>query len=259
MDFELPLILVTNKEYLESLQAGKVFMTHCLHYQELENSDLQRGDKYDSAIKCGYEGYNLPDWVKNEVKSPRLMHLFTYIKCFFHYQRKDVKIISDKQLSLSISSKSASELKGFSEEYALFIGNAAEFVRRFSRACENNKIKYYYSDVSYISDDDYLIYEDRIQQVVAGTYSGELPHFGFVKRNKYRSQQEFRLIVDLSKNLEGENRVFSDSPDAFLIPESIDFQMERIDDISRIVKLSQVADHQVVLDEEKSCYYFVDS
>ena len=187
------------------------------------------------------------------------MHLFTYIKCFFHYQRKDVKIISDKQLSLSISSKSASELKGFSEEYALFIGNAAEFVRRFSRACENNKIKYYYSDVSYISDDDYLIYEDRIQQVVAGTYSGELPHFGFVKRNKYRSQQEFRLIVDLSKNLEGENRVFSDSPDEFLIPESIDFQMERIDDISRIVKLSQVADHQVVLDEEKSCYYFVDS
>ena len=53
--------------------------------------------------------------------------------------------------------------------------------------------------------------------------------------------------------------MFSDSPDAFLIPESIDFQMERIDDISRIVKLSQVADHQVVLDEEKSCYYFVDS
>lgn len=262
MSLELPLVLVTQKDYLESFQAGKVFMKNCLCYQDLENDDPQRGDKYDSAIKCGYEGYNLPDWVKNEVKNPRLMNPLTYIKCFFHYQRKDIKILSNTKLLLSMSSESADELKSFSEEYALFIGDYAEFIRRFSRACESNKLNYYYGDVSYKSEDDYLIYEDKLQRALAGIDLGELPHPGFIKRYKYHSQQEFRLIVGYSTNpegTEGDNKVFSISSDGISISRSIDFQMERIDDISTIVKLSQVADHQVMLDLDKYCFYIVDA
>ena len=249
MSLELPLVLVTQKDYLESFQAGKVFMKNCLCYQDLENDDPQRGDKYDSAIKCGYEGYNLPDWVKNEVKNPRLMNPLTYIKCFFHYQRKDIKRTLDNKLLFQISEQSAQELKRFSEDYALFIFDVPEFIKRFCSACEKYHLHYYWGDVSYVSDDEYIEYEKKVINQMAVTNTEVISHFAFIKRTKYDLQQEFRLVVNFSTS-----QVFFKNE--FTVHESIGFEMDKIDDISIIVKLSQLVDNPVVFEIDKRRLFF---
>ena len=50
MEFEYPLILVAKKEFLESFQNGYLYLVNSLHYQQMENEDPNRGDKYDGAI-----------------------------------------------------------------------------------------------------------------------------------------------------------------------------------------------------------------
>ena len=62
MEFEYPLILVAKKEFLESFQNGYLYLVNSLHYQQMENEDPNRGDKYDGAIKCSYNAasYILP-------------------------------------------------------------------------------------------------------------------------------------------------------------------------------------------------------
>ena len=52
MIFEYPLILVAEREFLESFQRGNLYMISCMHYQQMEKEDPQRGDKYDGAVKC---------------------------------------------------------------------------------------------------------------------------------------------------------------------------------------------------------------
>ena len=266
MDFELPLIMVAKKKYLEDFQSGILYMKNCLCYQLLEEKDLQRGDKYDSAISCGYDGYNLPDWVKQEVTNPRLMSSAPYIKCFFHYNPKDIKRVSEEAILLQLSNESAQDLLGFSEEYALFIGNPNELVKRFSYACNANGFIHDFSDVTYVEDKEYISYEDIFKGVISGKNSGEVPVPVFRKRDRFHPQQEFRLAVFSSleevweQNSEIAKVDYNTPIDLKRIiseeKESIEFKMQPIHDISKIVKLSLLTDYSVIMNIAEERYYF---
>lgn len=141
MPLESPIVLVAKKEYLESFQRGELFMKNNLIYQEMENEDLQRGDIYDGAIKCGYEGYHLPHWVKKEAKNPRIVVRNTYIKSFFHYQEHDLTQIDDQLKQFSISTESAKALRSFKENYALLIFPPSKLIKKFYDACNKENIR----------------------------------------------------------------------------------------------------------------------
>lgn len=236
MEFEYPFILVAKKSFLEALQHGDLYLVNCMHYHKMENDDAQRGDIFDSAIKCSYEGYDIPDELKRNTKYGKLFLLTTYIKCFFHYKDEDVKRLSDNLFECYISDTSANELKSFNEEYALIIYDAPLFIKRFSTACEKLKAisNYYFSDVTYIDDEEYLKYEADLINGLLGKETNNVTHPAFIKRKKYSSQQEFRIVVSLPIGEPPENAV------GIKLPESIDFSMEGIEDISAIVKLSDL-------------------
>ncbi len=236
MIFEYPLILVAEREFLESFQRGNLYMISCMHYQQMEKEDPQRGDKYDGAVKCTYSDRYIDGQLLKNIENPRILLLSTYIKCFYHFKDNDLHKVSDNDYYFTISKESSDELKNFHREYALIIYDVHKFIERFSDACRKNKniSNYYYSDVTYIDDEEYPKYEmDLIRGVLGKTEKGVI-NPAFLKRKIFRPQQEFRIAVSLNIGEPPDNAT------GIKRPESIDFSMKGIEDISAIVKLSEM-------------------
>ena len=249
-DTLFPLVLVAKKEYLESLQKGFFYMKNCLCYQAIEGDDIQRGDKYDGAVKCGYKGYGIPESLQSTVTNPRLMEIDNYIKCFFHYQERDMKMRTESCAQFAISSESQKVLREFNEEYALVVFNAAEFVRRFSQVCEKKELNYYYGDIKYATEDEYERYKRQIEDIT----QGKAPNKGvinpvFVKRDVFENQQEFRFCIK-------HKQVITDGAS---LAESISIDIGNIQDISVVVKLSDICRYPIIMDYKKEVCYIVDS
>lgn len=245
-----PLVLVAKKEYLESLQKGNLYMKNCLCYQGIDGCDIQRGDKYDGAVKCGYEGYGIPDSLQKTVSNPRLMELDNYIKCFYHYGERDVKASSISCVQFAISYESQNVLQEFNEEYALVISDVAELIRRFCDACEKMNLRYSYGDVDYITEDEY----ERYERLLKSAIHEKVPNVGiknpvFVKRNLFKNQQEFRLCVKYKQGI----------TDGTIIEEAKTIDIGNIKDISIIVKLHDICKYPIIMDYEKEMCYVVES
>ena len=242
MEFEYPLILVAKKEFLESFQNGYLYLVNSLHYQQMENEDPNRGDKYDGAIKCSYNGYSIDEELLKDVVESKIMGLASYIKCFYHFKDNDVEDLGNNTYRLSLSKESADELVTFNEEYALLIYDVPKFIERFSDACKNNKNidNYFYSDVIYIDDDDYPKYEKDLIDGALGQKTEGIINPAFIKRMKYSPQQEFRIVVSLDL---GEPPA---DATGIKIPESISLSMDSIRDISTIVKLKDIVCKSVI-------------
>jgi len=246
MEFEYPLILVAKKEFLESFQEGNMYMCNSLKYQYLESEDTQRGDKYDSAIKCGFDGFDIPEHIKKNTINPRLMFSPMYIKCFFHYGLNDRQTISSSQTNFTIAADSIKELKSFGELYALLIYDTTELIKRFISACEENNYNYFFSDVSYVNDEEYLKYEEELKNtIVCGIIPEKMTNPAFLKRIKYKPQQEFRFAI--MNNGEEYNEHTKEK--------SSSFKMQDLKDISIIVELKQLTDYPLVLDMNKGGFF----
>ena len=249
-DTLFPLVLVAKKEYLESLQKGFFYMKNCLCYQAIEGDDIQRGDKYDGAVKCGYKGYGIPDSLQNTVTNPRLMEIDNYIKCFFHYKKRDMKMRTDFCAQFTISPEATKVLQEFNEEYALVVFSAGEFIRRFSNVCQKANLIFDYGDVNYVSDDDYNRYRQRIEDIVQGKASnkgGGNPVF--VKRDVFENQQEFRFCIKHKQEI----------TDGTSLAEAISIDIGNVEDISVVVKLSDICRYPIIMDYKKEVCYIVDS
>lgn len=239
MPIEFPMILVAKKEYLESFQEGNMYMCNSLKYQYLENKDAQRGDKYDSAIKCGFDCFNIPEYFTNKISNPRLMFSPTYIKCFFHYRFEDRQIISATKAYFTITNESIEELERFGELYALLIYDTAEMIKRFISACQQNNYNYFYSDVSYVEDEEYIKYEEVLKDVVfRGIIPEEITNPAFIKRITYKPQQEFRFAIMSNGEMYDEHTK----------DKTLSFKMQDIKDISTIVSLKQLTEYPLIVD-----------
>ena len=88
--FELPMIRVDGKEYLERLQKGEFFMRSSLYYQGLDGKDTARSDPFDGAIPAtGNSGFPFSQLGISDIRNPRIMMGNTFIKCFFYYNKVD--------------------------------------------------------------------------------------------------------------------------------------------------------------------------
>ena len=242
MPIEFPMILVAKKEFLESFQEGNMYMCNSLKYQYLEDEDAQRGDKYDSAIKCGFDGFDISEDIMKRISNPRLMFSPTYIKCFFHYRSEDRQIISSSQANFTITDDSIEELKSFGESYALLIYDTTKMIERFINACEENNYNYFFSDVYYVEDDEYLKYEEKLKDAVRGIIPERMTNPAFIKRIKYKSQQEFRFAIMNNGEVYDEHTK----------DKTLSFKMQDIKDVSIIVPLNQLTDYPLIVDANKS-------
>lgn len=245
-----PLVLVAKKEYLERLQKGSFYMRNCLYYQTIAGEDIQRGDKYDGAVKCGYKGYGIPDSIQKIVSNPRLTTgLGNYIKCFFHYSKRDVKVFSNSYVQFALSSESQNVLQEFNEEYALFVFDVDELIRRFSDACKKMKLQCFYDDVEYFTEDEYESYERSLYCAIHERVpNDDIPDPVFVKRDLFEKQQEYRFCVKYEQEIE----------DGKIYEEAKTINIGNIEDISIIVKLSDICKHPIIMDYEKEMCYIVE-
>ena len=249
-----PLLLVAKKEYLESFQQGKFFMKNCLYYQSLEDDDLQRSDKYDSALKCGYDEFGIPKEVKEITRNPRLVLGDSYIKCFFAYSKENIIDIFPNRIAYFIPPKSQEALIGFSEEYALII-DKYELINRFSKFCEEYNYKYYFSDVNYLESTELEEKKNQIVESVLNRSNTNLIHPTFYKDSKYSAQQEFRFCVtkkfELNKTQSFNNLITG----TVNYNDSITLDLGKLDDISTLVKLKDLIDYPVIYDNKKKEHF----
>ena len=237
MQIETPLVLVADKEYLESFQNGYLYMINSVKYQGIEDSDKQRGDIYDSAIKFSNSVYKIPDTIRKDAINEKLMIPATYIKCFYHYKESDTREVSHNIYEFRISESSAAELKSFNKPFALVILFPYYFIERFENACKkysDKRFGYFYSDVQYIDEAEYPKYEKELIEVAMMHSGGKTIHPVFQKRKKYSDQQEFRIAITLPilKKHYINNQI--------ILPESIGLTIDNIADISFITKLDNL-------------------
>lgn len=250
-----PLLLVAKKEYLESFQQGNFFMKNCLYYQSLEDDDLQRSDKYDSALKCGYDEFGIPKEVKEITRNPRLVLGDSYIKCFFAYSKENIIDISPNRIAYFIPPKSQEALIGFSEEYALII-DKNELINRFSKSCEDHNYKYYFDDVEYLTHEALETKKKQIIESVINRSAVNLKHLTFYKQLKFSAQQEFRFCVKRDfdfKSTKTYNNNFLTGTINY--NDSITLDLGKLDDISTLVKLKELIDYPVIYDKKKNEHF----
>lgn len=167
----------------------------------------------------------------------------SYIKCFFHYRDSNVIHSSKSGLMFSISAESAKELRSFNEDYALLIYNVSEFLARFESVCKQSNLvsDYFYGDVQYVADKDYVRHEVNLINAVLGKCTENISNPVFLKREKYQAQQEFRIAITLKEN------GFTNSETGRILYESVDLTMKGIKDISEIIRLDQLIQNPLIL------------
>lgn len=193
--FEVPMIRVDKKEYLERLQKGEFFMRSSLYYQTLEGTDTARSDPYDGAIPATTPtGLSFSKLGISDVSNPRIMIGHTFTKCFFHYNKTDCHPIEDGVYLLSMTADARKALASFSAPYALVILNPSKFVEQVDRACEKKALRLWYADVEYLTPQQL---QKREHDFLTGRSK---KHPGFYKRVDFQAQQEFRFCVRLPYN-----------------------------------------------------------
>lgn len=243
MEWKLPILLIAQKKFLESLKEGSLYLTNSLCYQNID--DKQRGDKFDSAIKSDFLK------IKN-CNNGRIMSLTTYIKCFYHYRQKNIELLSSDLLALHISKESVSSLLEISRStdgYAMLIYDVEEFIRRFIKKCDEMQYSYYFSDVKYIDESEYFKYEQKMHDFISGKTDKCLNPV-FIKRDAYMAQQEFRIAVNLPCQSFEKNKDYK-----ICVPKSLVIDIPSIADISDIAKLQDIIDNPWIIGKEEKCIH----
>ena len=190
--FEVPMIRVDKREYLERLQNGEFFMRSSLYYQALDCIDTARSDPYDGAIPAtSTTGLLFSKLGISEVSNPRIMIGHTFIKCFFHYNKTDCYLIQDGVYLLNMTDDARKAVASFSAPYALVILNPSKFVEQVSRPCEKRASRLRCDDVEYLTTQNL---QEREHDFLTGRYK---KHPVFYKRVDFQAQQEFRFCVQV--------------------------------------------------------------
>ena len=190
--FELPLLRVDEKKYLERLQEGEFFMRSSLYYQMMDEKDIARSDPFDGAIPAAdFTGFPLSQFGISDISNARIMLGNTFIKSFFHYDNNDCCQIQESIYCLRLSTCARKALLNFSASYALILISPSQLVEQVKSVCENQKLKLWYDEVEYLTDKQ--LYERKI-----GLATGKCrKNPCFYKSIDFQAQQEYRFCVQV--------------------------------------------------------------
>ena len=245
--FELPMIRVDDKEYLERLQEGEFFMRSSLYYQTLDGKDTARSDPYDGAIPSGNPtGFLFSKLGISGIRNPRIMMGHTFVKCFFYYGKTDCHQIQDGVYILSMTADARKALSAFTSSHVLLILNPSQLVEQVDQACKKQALKLWYSDAEYLTP------EELAQREVEFITGQSTVHPVFCKNKDFQSQQEFRFCVKMpykhiseSKFLNGIEYQMIDSEAK---DETYTLDIGSIKNISCILPMSEMLKYPVVVD-----------
>lgn len=174
------LVKIGKKEHMETLiKHGEVYMNTTQYFQTHTNPEI--GDTFEGAL-----------FVKNgQVSEYRVNIQYEKLFCLWHIN--DIKpIFEDIIYSSSYDEKNNQttftldfrKLSGFTDDkdtYMVVIFNVKEFNRRFQDACKKNKVKFINNCI--------VSYYDQL------SINPNREITPFMKREKYKKQQEIRYLV----------------------------------------------------------------
>lgn len=241
MNLEFPLIRFDNKEWLEKLNQGDLFLRHSLYYQGLDSQDSARSDTYDGSIpaehlvelKCKENGNEI------QIQNSRLMNLNYYIKCFFHCNGGNIKLYPPNYFEFVFSEKCKQEIRSFNVDSALIIFSPTKFFSQIQNVCTKRNETVSIDDVHYLDEKQYSV---AAQGIVNGTTCTETV---FYKHKRFSNQQELRVCVHHNPSFLDENMT------AVIIPRKVTGEPYSIDigalEDTMIVSLEELLDKRLII------------
>lgn len=254
--FELPMIRVDDKEYLERLQKGEFFMRSSLYYQGLDGKDTARSDPFDGAIPAtGNNGFPFSQLGFSDIRNPRIMMGNTFIKCFFRYNKMNCGKLQEGIYILCLTTDVRKALSDFASSYALIILSPAQFVEQVSKACEKEGLALYCSDAEYRTPEE-------LQQIGADFIMGRSKrHPSFYKRTSFQNQQEFRFCVRLPykhiSEVKTSNGIEYQLIDSKAKEETYTLKIGSLENISCIMPVLEMLSYPVIVDTNKKMVSFL--
>ena len=183
-----------NKENLEKLQSGNIYMKNAKYFRELETSGgiVGMGDRYDSCIvqrdaPIWINGVKLPnaDWLvetnTRDEKTPIFCCSCLKEEDFIYDPLKKEYIVDRKAFCVE-------ELKKDFGEFVLIIPYPEVFIARIKEYCEANSIDLQFKEVTYVD------YDDKNKKWIK-EYKNNLSLFFIKDRRRFENQKEFRLLL----------------------------------------------------------------
>ena len=213
-----PLIKFKNKEIIESLRSGKIYLNSLKWFREYENEsgDVVVGDSYEGMLHINDgeliieetgERHQLKNATIPTVLSNSYMFCMTYI--------------DPKNDSFEFTNEQKEELRNFGDT-ALVILDSEEFISRIKKAAEEKDHKIYFNSVHYY--DENFDWADMFISLIQGTHN-----IAFWKRKTYCMQQEFRMVIPVEN----------------YVKDHIELDIGDISDISNVFTTEQILTMQV--------------
>lgn len=254
--FELPMIRVDDKEYLERLQKGEFFMRSSLYYQGLDDDDTARSDPFDGAIPAtGNSSFHFSQLGISDVRNLRIMMGHTFIKCFFYYNKMECRKLQEGVYILYLTTGARKALSDFASSYALIILSPAQFVEQVSKACDREGVDLWYSDVEYRTTEE-------LRQIKVDFMMGHYnKHPSFYKRKDFQNQQEFRFCVRLPykhiSEVKTSNGIEYQLIDSKAKEETYTLKIGSLENISCIMPVSEMLSYPVIVNMNNKVVSFL--
>ena len=188
------------KENLEKLRKGQVYMKNLKYYIEREKQDDDEciGDKYEGKIfvkNITFTMYNIEtgEFIANghAPKASIDLGLQNYpVFCMFmlDYRNHTDCILEGEQLRVTytLTEEQRTKMSNFGE-YVLIVKNNYEFIQRINAALKKLEMNYYMDKVNYHESNKI----EQYKEIYKNNY-----RVAFWKRNTYSYQQEYRLIIE---------------------------------------------------------------
>lgn len=255
MNFELPLLRVDKKEYLEDLRRGKLYLRNNLYYQRLEADNEVRSDPNDGSLPT--EGIvESPSIDGKTLRNMRITQGNAYIKCFYHYKQEDVVKINERYYRLTIPEEAKQSLMSFGSDHVMVISSPIIFTSRIEEAALKAGDTSHCENVEYFDEKGI---RNKTIEFINGLNNGVMTSNPiFCKDIKYKDQQEFRVCVRHLRNDLLSTKISYGIEYYDITQEYIDtpytINIESIEDISCIIDLKDLIEGSLVIDVVEKRY-----
>ena len=219
----LPIVKFQNKEIIEKIQSGKMYLKNLEWFREKERQtgDMTIGDLLEGMLHIS-EGYmQIYDSDGKVIECVPLTDsaLTTSFSNAFVFCATDIfpnesgHVFADNQKPV---------FKEFGDT-ALVIENKGEFIKRIYKAAKELGYEVFYSVVNYYNKD-----EDNANMLISLLHG--MHNIAFWKRDTYKVQQEFRIVLwktDANKDY-------------------IEFDIGDISDISKVISIEEALSIQII-------------
>jgi len=220
-----PLIKFQSAENIKQLQQGNVYMKNLewLRQHETNSGDCVVGDLFEASLHFNEAKLIIPELGKEIDIKDGLMptsYSFDFVFCMFG--------INPDSHIFEFTNEQKKEIANFGDT-ALLITDKDEYFHRMFIAIEKAGLKGYHGFVEYY--DEHIDSVNLFAKLIKG-----MEKIAFLKRDKYRYQQEYRFLIHMDKATE----------------DHIELNIGDISDISRVMKTSTILNSMAIQHETEN-------